>query len=81
LNPPTRIIRPRYIYCHKREDGKPTPLLKDYTGYCIERFVSEFPSVGLYICPGESLELEQTPGWINDVIFAAVKRAGGRSSR
>lgn len=56
--------------------SKSTPLLRDYTGYCIERFVSEFPSVGLYICPGESLELEQTPSWINDVIFEAVKRTG-----
>jgi hypothetical protein len=56
--------------------GKPTPLLRDYTGYCIERFVSEFPSVGLYICPGESLEMDRTPEWINDVIFTAVKRTG-----
>ncbi len=56
--------------------SEPTPLLRDYTGYCIERFVSEFPSVGLYICPGESLKLEHTPDWINDVIFAAVKRSG-----
>ena len=39
---------------------KPTPLLTDYTSYCIERFVSEFPSVGLYICPGEALQLEYT---------------------
>ena len=56
--------------------SKPTPLLRDYTSYCIERFVSEFPSVGLYICPGESLEIEHTSDWINDVIFAAVKRTG-----
>lgn len=56
--------------------SEPTPLLRDYTGYCIERFVSEFPSVGLYICPGESLKLEHTPGWTNNVIFAAVKRTG-----
>lgn len=55
---------------------KPTQLLSDYTGYCIERFVSEFPSVGLYICPGESLKLEYTPDWINNVIFGAVKRTG-----
>ncbi|MCX5758364.1 MAG: hypothetical protein NTU83_07655, partial [Candidatus Hydrogenedentes bacterium] len=54
----------------------PTPLLENYTGYCIERFVSEFPSVGLYICPGESLQMKYTPDWINNVIFGAVKRTG-----
>ena len=55
---------------------KPTPLLADYTGHCIERFVSEFPSVGLYICPGEALQLQYTDDWINNVIFPAVKRTG-----
>ncbi|MCC7499004.1 MAG: hypothetical protein IT160_15580 [Bryobacterales bacterium] len=55
---------------------KPTPLLADYTAYCIERFVAEFPAVGLYICPGEALKLEYTDSWINDVIFPAVKRSG-----
>jgi hypothetical protein len=55
---------------------KPTPLLADYTGHCIERFVSEFPSVGLYICPGEALRLEHTDSWINNVILAAVKKTG-----
>jgi len=56
--------------------GKPTALLADYTQYCIERFVREFPSVGLYICPGEALQMEYTPDWINNVIFEAVKRTG-----
>ena len=55
---------------------KPTPLLTEYTGYCIERFVSEFPGVGLYVCPGEALQLEYTSDWINNVIFEAVKRTG-----
>ena len=48
---------------------EPTPLLTDYTGYCIERFVSEFPGVGLYICPGETLQLKYAADWINNVIF------------
>jgi hypothetical protein len=55
---------------------RPTPLLADYTGHCIERFVREFPSVGLYICPGEALQLQYTDAWIKDVILAAVKRTG-----
>jgi hypothetical protein len=58
------------------KNDTPTPLLADYTGYCIERFVSEFPSVGLYICPGEGLRLQYTDSWINDVILPAVKRTG-----
>jgi hypothetical protein len=58
------------------KNDTPTPLLADYTGYCIERFVSEFPSVGLYICPGEGLKLPYTDSWINDVILPAVKRTG-----
>ena len=55
---------------------QPTPLLADYTGQCVERFVNEFPSVGLYICPGEALQLKYTDAWIKDVILAAVKRTG-----
>ena len=54
----------------------PTPLLTEYTSYCIEKFVSEFPSIGLYICPGEALNLQYTDAWINDVIFPAVNRTG-----
>ncbi|MCL5743948.1 MAG: glycoside hydrolase family 20 zincin-like fold domain-containing protein [Acidobacteria bacterium] len=63
---------------HKAEyrDDMPTPLLADYTGYCIERFVREFPSVGLYICPGERLRLQYTDSWINEVILPAIKRTG-----
>lgn len=58
------------------EISEPTPLLKDYTAYCIEKFVSEFPQVGLYITPGEAIKLEYTDSWLNDVIFPAVKRTG-----
>lgn len=57
-------------------NSAPTPLLAEYTSYCIEKFVSEFPSIGLYICPGEALRLQYTDGWINDVILPAVNRTG-----
>jgi hypothetical protein len=50
--------------------------LTDYTAYAIERFVSEFPGIGLYICPGEALNLECTDSWITNVNFPAVKRTG-----
>jgi hypothetical protein len=56
--------------------SKPTPLLGDYTAYTIEAFVSEFPQVGLYITPGEAIDLEYTDSWINHVIFPAILRTG-----
>ena len=54
----------------------PTPLLTDYTTHCIERFVSEFPRIGLYVCPGEALSTTYSVDWLKNVIFAAVKRTG-----
>lgn len=56
--------------------SKPTPELAAYTKYSISRFVSEFPEVGLFITPGEALELEYSVDWINEVIFDAVKSTG-----
>lgn len=56
--------------------SQPTPLLTDYTKHCIERFVSEFPGVGLYVCPGERLRLRFVADWINEVILFAVKKTG-----
>jgi hypothetical protein len=50
--------------------------LADYTGYTIETFVREFPQVGLYITPGEAIDIEYTDSWINDIIFPAIKRSG-----
>ncbi len=55
---------------------EPTPLLREYTSYCIEKFVSEFPSIGLYICPGERLRVRYMEDWFNNVVFPAVKRTG-----
>ncbi len=60
----------------KDEIAEPTPLLADYTEHCIERFVSEFPEVGLYVTPGEGLDLEHSDRWINEVIFPAVNKTG-----
>jgi len=58
------------------EISEPTPLLEDYTAYCIEKFVSEFPDVGLYVTPGEALNPDFAPYWLNEVIFPAVERTG-----
>jgi len=58
------------------EISEPTPLLEDYTAYSIEAFLNEFPQVGLYITPGEAIDLQYTDYWINDVIFKAILRSG-----
>ncbi|MCU0779081.1 MAG: hypothetical protein MUF86_15640 [Akkermansiaceae bacterium] len=54
----------------------PTPLLREYTYYALSRYFREFPSVGLYACPGESLASEHQLEWFRDVIFKAAKESG-----
>jgi len=54
----------------------PTPLLKEYTRYALSRYFEEFPSVGLYACPGESLHSSKQLEWFRDVIFDAAKKSG-----
>jgi len=56
--------------------AKPTKFLSEYTEYSLSKFVSEFPEVGLFVTPGEGIELQYSDSWINDVIFKAVKRTG-----
>jgi hypothetical protein len=58
------------------EISEPTPLLADYTAYSIEAFLNAFPQVGLYVTPGEAIDLQYTDAWINDVIFPAIHRSG-----
>lgn len=52
---------------------EPTPLLRKYTYYALSRYFAEFPSVGLYACPGESLKSAHQLEWFRDVIFKAAK--------
>ena len=54
----------------------PTPFLKEYTHYALSRFFEEFDSVGLYICPGESLRMQYQSEWFRDVIFDAAIKSG-----
>lgn len=56
----------------------PTPLLRDYTAYAVERFAREFPEIGYHITPGEALDLEHTANWVNDVLLPAMNRGGRR---
>ena len=55
---------------------KPTPLLSQYIYYALSRYFEEFPSVGLYACPGESLRSKYQLKWFRDVIFKAAKDSG-----
>lgn len=54
----------------------PTKELADYTSYCIEKFVNEFPEVGLYITAGEALDKAYAVNWVKDVILSTVKKTG-----
>ncbi len=54
----------------------PTPLLEEYTRYALGRYFAEFPSVGLYACPGESISSGHQLEWFRDVIFKAAKDSG-----
>ncbi len=58
------------------EISKPTKELADYTSYCIQKFVNEFPEVGLYITAGEALDKKYSVSWVNDVILKAIKETG-----
>jgi len=54
----------------------PTDLLRNYTYYALSRYFEEFPSVGLYACPGESIKSDRQLEWFRDVIFKAAKDSG-----
>ena len=54
----------------------PTPLLNEYIYYALSRYFDEFPRVGLYACPGESIRSKHQLEWFRDVIFKAAKDSG-----
>jgi hypothetical protein len=49
------------------EISEPSPVLEEYTSYCIENFVREFPETGLYITAGEALDRKYAAYWVNTV--------------
>jgi hypothetical protein len=55
---------------------KPTPDVARYYRYVLGRYFDEFDSVGLYICPGETLDSAHQLEWFRDVIFAAAHESG-----
>lgn len=54
----------------------PDDFVRDYYYTILSRYFEEFPNVGLYVCPGESLALEHQEAWFRDVVFKAAKDSG-----
>jgi hypothetical protein len=69
---PRALAQSRKIPMHY---SKPNDFVKKYVRYALGRFLAEFHSVGLYVCPGEALNQQYTAAWIHDVILAAAKES------
>lgn len=54
----------------------PDDFVRNYYRTILTRYFAEFPNVGLYICPGESLDLDQQEAWFRDVVFKAARDSG-----
>lgn len=54
----------------------PDDFVARYYYTILSRYFEEFPNVGLYICPGESLALEHQEAWFRDVVFKAARDSG-----
>ncbi len=70
---PVAFAKTRHIPIHY---SAPDEFAAKYLRYSLGRFLSEFDSVGLYVCPGEVLNAKYTPEWIRDVIFKAANDSG-----
>ena len=55
---------------------EPDAWVSGYYRTILTRYFAEFPNVGLYVCPGESLAPEHQLAWFRDVIFAAARESG-----
>jgi len=72
IHVPKPLARSRNIPVHY---GQPNDFVRKFVRYSLGRFLAEFDSVGLYVCPGEVLQPRYQPEWIRDVIFAAAKES------
>jgi hypothetical protein len=54
----------------------PDDFVRKYYATILSRYFAEFPNVGLYICPGESLALKEQQPWFRDVVFKAAIDSG-----
>ena len=67
---PKALAKSRKIPMHY---SKPDEFAAKFMRYTLGRFLREFDSVGLYVCPGEVLNPKYTAEWIHDVIIPAAK--------
>ncbi len=70
---PKPLAKARGIPAHYHE---PNEFAARFVRYSLLRFLTEFDSVGLYVCPGEQLAQRYTAPWIRDVILAAARQSG-----
>lgn len=54
----------------------PDAWVSDYYRTILRRYFEAFPNVGLYICPGESLDLAHQVPWFRDVVFRTARESG-----
>ncbi|MBD5780422.1 hypothetical protein IEN85_13055 [Pelagicoccus sp. NFK12] len=54
----------------------PDAFVAEYYRTLLSRYFETFPSVGLYVCPGESLALEHQQSWFENVIFKTARESG-----
>ena len=53
--------------------SKPTPLVSDYTRYCISEFIRQYPNVGLFMTLGEAMGPHYGAEWLSKTIIPGVK--------
>lgn len=51
----------------------PSPLVSEYTRYCIAEFIRNYPNVGLLMTLGEALQPKYGPEWLTKTIIPGVK--------
>ena len=51
----------------------PSPLVSDYTRYCISEFISQYPNVGLMMTLGEALAPRHGPAWLAETVIPGVR--------
>jgi hypothetical protein len=73
-------VSPNFAKAHEHEGVKvenaaATPLLVDYTRYCVGEFVRTYPNVGLMVTAGEALRVNREE-FVRDAIVAGIEDTG-----
>jgi hypothetical protein len=73
-------VSPGFAKAHQNEgvhveNAKSTPLLENYTRYCVSEFVKSYPNVGLMLTAGEALKVKPEE-FVRDAIIPGIKDSG-----